>query len=78
MRNVGEITEDFVKLRTLYLMKLNERPFRLLGLVEGEAYAAAFAATLQPGEASTLRVAMTLFPRLPLRVAREPSVGRWA
>jgi hypothetical protein len=75
VRNVGEVTEDFVKLRALYLLKLNERAFRLLGLVEGEAYAAAFAATLQPGEASTLRVAMTLFPRLPLRVAREPSVG---
>ena len=75
VRNVGEAVEDFVKLRELYLMKLNERTFRLLGLVEGEAYAAAFAATLQPGEASTLRVAMTLFPRLPLRVDREPSVG---
>lgn len=75
VRNVGEASEDFVKLRALYLMKLNERAFRLLGLVEGEACAAAFAATLQPGEASTLRVTMTLFPRLPLRVAREPSVG---
>jgi hypothetical protein len=75
VRNVGRVTEDFVKLRELYLMQLNERTFRLLGLVEGEAYAAAFTATLQPGEASTLRVAMTLFPRLPLRVAREPSVG---
>ncbi|MFZ1641847.1 MAG: glucan biosynthesis protein [Candidatus Contendobacter sp.] len=75
VRNVGEVTEDFVKLRALYLLKLNERAFRLLGLLEGEAYAAAFAATLQPGEASTLRVAMTLFPRLPLRVAHEPSVG---
>jgi len=75
VRNVGEVSEDFVKLRTLYLLKLNERAFRLMGLVEGEAFTAAFTATLQPGEASTLRVAMTLFPRLPLRMAREPSVG---
>lgn len=75
VRNVGEANEDFVKLRSLYLLRLNDRAFRLLGLVEGEAYTAAFTATLRPGEASTLRVAMTLFPRLPLRVAREPSAG---
>ena len=75
VRNVGEPTEDFVKLRKLYLMKINDQAFRLLGLAECEAFTTAFAATLQPGDASSLRVAMKIFPRLPLRVANEPSLG---
>ncbi len=75
VRNVGEPTEDFVKLRKLYLMKINDQAFRLLGLAECEAFTVAFAATLQSGDASSLRVAMKIFPRLPLRVANEPSLG---
>lgn len=75
VRNVGQANEDFVRLRSLYLLRLNEQVFRLLGLVEGAAWTAAFTATLQPGEATTLRMAMTLFPRLPLRIAHEPSIG---
>ena len=75
VRNVGEPTEDFVKLRKLYLMKINDRAFRLLGLAECEAFTTAFTATLQPGDASSLRVAMKIFPRLPLRMASEPSLG---
>jgi glucan biosynthesis protein len=72
---VGEPNEDFVKLRKLYLQKINDRAFRLLGLVDGEAYAAAFAATLQPGAASSLRVSMKIYLRQPLRVTDEPSLG---
>ncbi len=75
VRNVGEPTEDFVKIRKLYLMKINDQAFRLLGLAECEAFTTAFAATLQPGDASSLRVAMRIFPRLSLRVASEPSLG---
>ncbi len=75
VRNVGEPNEDFVKLRKLYLQKINDRAFRLLGLVDGEACAAAFAATLQPGAASSLRVSMKIYLRQPLRVTDEPSLG---
>lgn len=75
VRNLGQSNEDFVKLRKLYLQKLNDRAFRLLGLADGQAFAAAFAATLQPGEASSLRVTMKIFLRQPLRIAREPSLG---
>lgn len=75
VRNVGEPTEDFVKLRKLYLIKINDQAFRLLGLAECEAFTTAFMATLQPGDASSLRVTMKIFPRLPLRVASEPSLG---
>ena len=75
VHKVGEPDEDFVKLRKLYLMKLNDRAFRLLGLVECEAFVAAFTATLQPGETSNLRVAMKIFLRLPLRIADKSSVG---
>ena len=75
VHNVGQPNEDFVKLRKLYLRPINERAFRLLGLVECEAYAAALAATLQPGAASTLRVTLHIFLRKPLRAADEPSLG---
>ncbi|MBE2295400.1 MAG: glucan biosynthesis protein [Phycisphaerales bacterium] len=75
VHKAGEPDEDFVKLRKLYLMKLNDQAFRLLGLVECEAFAAAFTATLQPGETSSLRVAMKIFLRFPLRLANKPSVG---
>lgn len=75
VRNVGEPNEDFIKLRKLYLQKINERAFRLLGLAEGEAGAAALAATLHPGDTSSLRVTMKIYLRQPLRVADEPSLG---
>lgn len=75
VHDVGQPNEDFVKLRKLYLRPINQRAFRLLGLVDCEAYAAALAATLQPGAASTLRVTLNIFLRKPLRVADEPSLG---
>ncbi len=75
VHNVGQSSEDFVKLRKLYFRPLNERAFRLLGLVDCEAYAAALVATLQPGVASTLRVTLNIFLRKPLRVTDEPSLG---
>lgn len=75
VRNVGQPNEDFVKLRKLYLQKLNDRTLRLLGLVDGQAYTAAFVATLQPGDASSLRVTMKIFLRHALRIAQEPSLG---
>lgn len=75
VHNVGQPDEDFAKLRKLYLRPVNERAFRLLGLVECEAYAAALAATLQPGAASTLRITLNIFLRKPLRVDDEPSLG---
>jgi hypothetical protein len=75
VRHIGQPNEDFAKLRKLYLQPLNERAFRLMGLVDCQAYAAALAATLQPGAASTLRVNMTIFLRQPLRLADDPSLG---
>ena len=75
VHNVGQPNEDFARLRKLYLRPINHRAFRLLGLVECEAYAAALAATLQPGAASTLRVTLNIFLRKPLRISDEPSLG---
>ncbi len=75
VHNVGQPDEDFTKLRKLYLQPINERAFRLLGLVDCKAYTAALMATLQPGTASTLRVTLNIFLRQPLRIADEPSLG---
>lgn len=75
VHDVGQPNEDFAKLRKLYLRPINQRAIRLLGLVDCEAYAAALAATLQPGTASTLRVTLKIFLRKPLQMADEPSLG---
>lgn len=75
VHNVGQPSEDFVKLRKLYLQPINEHAFRLLGLVDCRAYTAALTATLQPGIAGTLRVTQKIFLRKPLRLAEEPSLG---
>ena len=75
VHDVGQPNEDFVKLRKLYLRPINQRALRILGLVDCEAYAAALAATLQPGAASTLRVTLKIFLRKPLRIADQPSLG---
>jgi glucan biosynthesis protein len=75
LRNVGEPNEDFAKLRKIHIRRVSDDIIQWWGLIDSEAFAAALAAELQPGYASTLQVDMWVFLRLPLRVAEEPSLG---